>query len=150
MSTHAGGCFCGSLTYMVTGKPNLSAFCHCTLCQRLNAAAFIHTLHFSAASFSWTSSDFETSHDTFCLTSKPWKKRVRCKTCGTCVASYNSKKDSFSVWGVQLNRDEASGKIKDWEAVRPTEHIFYGTRLVEVDDTLPKWEGYPNLSNRIP
>lgn len=33
---HKGGCFCTSVTYQVEGLPILSAYCHCTLCQRLN------------------------------------------------------------------------------------------------------------------
>lgn len=33
---HKGGCFCGSVSYEVKGLPSLSAYCHCTLCQRLN------------------------------------------------------------------------------------------------------------------
>src|SRR5580658_3795305 len=31
-----GACFCGSVTYTVSGMPVLSAYCHCTNCQRLN------------------------------------------------------------------------------------------------------------------
>lgn len=31
-----GACFCNAVSYEVTGEPNLSAFCHCTNCQRLS------------------------------------------------------------------------------------------------------------------
>jgi hypothetical protein len=33
---HNGGCFCNGVRYKVVGLPLLSAYCHCTLCQRLN------------------------------------------------------------------------------------------------------------------
>lgn len=35
-AVHKGGCHCGSVSYAVTGKPTLSAYCHCTNCQKLN------------------------------------------------------------------------------------------------------------------
>lgn len=33
-SVHRGACFCKAITYQVIGPPILSAYCHCTLCQR--------------------------------------------------------------------------------------------------------------------
>jgi len=33
---YRGGCYCGAIAWQATGKPILSAYCHCTLCQRLN------------------------------------------------------------------------------------------------------------------
>ena len=62
--------------------------------------------------------------------------------------SVNAKTGSCSVWGPHLARDEA-GKIIDWERIKPTAHIFYGTRLLDVDDGLAKWEGYENGSARL-
>jgi hypothetical protein len=64
------------------------------------------------------------------------------------VGSYNIKTDNWSVWGVQLQRED-DGVTKDLESVKPTAHIFYGTRLVDVNDDLGKWEGYENKSTRM-
>lgn len=63
------------------------------------------------------------------------------------MASYNSQKDVWSVWGAQLERED--GITKNLEDLKPTAHIFYGTRLVDVNDELGKWEGYENKSTRI-
>jgi len=52
------------------------------------------------------------------------------------------------VWGAQLERAE-DGTVLNWENVKPTAHIFYGTRMLEVNDTLGKWEGYEDTSERI-
>ncbi|KAF9535727.1 Mss4-like protein [Crepidotus variabilis] len=146
---HTGGCFCKAVRYQVTGKPVTSAYCHCTLCQRLQGAAFISTLHFSASNFSWTHSEpHDAALDVFEVTSKPWKKRRRCKNCGCTVASYNSKSELWSVWGTQFDRDE-DGKIKGWDTIKPTAHIFYETRLLDVQDDLGKWTGYESKSERI-
>ena len=35
-----GGCRCGALRFRVTGKPVLTAACHCTGCQRMTGGAY--------------------------------------------------------------------------------------------------------------
>ena len=116
--------------------------------------------------------------DAYVIQGKPHKTRFRCKECGACVAGYNSVRDRWSVWGAQLERQEKSisqngsgsgsggseegegeGEGKEfvpsgmrkevWEVVKPTAHIFYGTRMVDVRDGLGKWEGYEGISERI-
>jgi hypothetical protein len=64
------------------------------------------------------------------------------------VSSYNAKTDRWSVWGCQLERDE-NGKIKGWDIAKPTAHMFYGTRVLDVGDGLSKWEGYENKSAKL-
>jgi hypothetical protein len=41
----------------------------------------------------------------------------------------------------------AKGEIP--EAFRLACHIFYGQRVVDVDDGLPKWSGHNNASEQI-
>ncbi|KAK0481428.1 Mss4-like protein [Armillaria novae-zelandiae] len=138
-----GGCYCGQISYTVTGKPTLSAYCHCTQCQSIKAAAFSHTIHFPGSSFSWThNAAMDVYHR------KPGQDRYRCANCGTVVACHNAENNEWSVYGGQMERDEA-GKIKQWELLKPTAHIFYDTRMLDVLDDLGKWDGYENSSNRI-
>jgi len=47
-----------------------------------------------------------------------------------------------------LERDE-KGRIKDWNTIKPTAHIFYETRMVDVQDDLGKWSGYEDISERL-
>jgi hypothetical protein len=42
-----------------------------------------------------------------------------------------------------------AGKIIGIEHVRATAHMFYDTRMLDVDDGLGKWDGYENKSTRI-
>ncbi|KAJ7269341.1 Mss4-like protein [Mycena haematopus] len=151
MSTpiHAGACFCRAVSYTVTGKPTLSAYCHCSRCQIMTGSALIWTIHFPESAFAWTHAEpHSAATDTYITDGKPWKTRFRCQKCGTCVASYNTKTKSWSVWGAQLDRDE-SGATNDLDSVKPTAHIFYETRLVDVKDELSKWDGYENKSTRM-
>ncbi len=109
----------------------------------------MNTIHFPSSAFQWTHpAPHEERLDSFIPPSKPYKIRYRCKKCGACVASVNSKTANTSVWGAHLARDE-DGKILDWETVQPTAHIFYGTRMLDVKDSLGKWEGYENGSTRL-
>ncbi|EFI28718.1 hypothetical protein CC1G_13744 [Coprinopsis cinerea okayama7 len=142
-----GGCFCGGARYEVRGKPVLSAYCHCTLCQRFNAAAFIHTIHFPASSFKWTTA--EDNLQTYVVPTKPWKTRFRCKNCGVAVAGHNGRRDKRSIWGGQLDRETEGGRIKNWDIVKPSAHIFYETRMLDVNDGLSKWAGYEGDSERL-
>ncbi|KAF9535728.1 Mss4-like protein [Crepidotus variabilis] len=145
--SHTGHCFCMAVGYQVTGKPFLSAYCHCTLCQRSHGAAFISSLHFSASRFSWThAKPHDTALDVF-VTSETGK-RYRCKACGSTIAFFNLEANEWSVWGAQLDRDE-KGDFIGWDLLKPTAHIFYDTRLVDVKDDLGKWTGYEGESQRI-
>ncbi|KAJ3935671.1 MAG: Mss4-like protein [Lentinula lateritia] len=144
-----GSCYCGAVTYVAKGKPILSAYCHCTLCQRLAASPCVATIHFPAAAFNWTHAEpREAALDVYSVANKPWKNRFRCKGCGACVASYSTTKFKYSVWAGQLERDE-EGKIRNWDLIKPTAHMFYATRMLDFNDGLPKWEGYEGQSKRI-
>ncbi|KAH9176899.1 Mss4-like protein [Lactarius sanguifluus] len=140
-----GACFCGEVTYALSAPPVLRAYCHCTQCQRLTGCPFIHTIHFPASAFTWT---HDSPVDSFVNPLKPWKTRTRCRACGVTVSSHNSKTDRISVWGSHLARDD-SGHILRWAELRPTVHIFYGTRLLDIGDGLGKWEGYEGISEKI-
>ena len=41
------------------------------------------------------------------------------------------------------------GRILRWDELRPTAHMFYGTRLLDIEDGLGKWEGYEGKSEKI-
>jgi len=140
-----GTCFCGNVSLTLSAPPVLSAYCHCILCQRLNACPFVHTMHFEASAFTWM--DPSSLHG-FSIPEKPHKKRWQCKNCGTNVSSYNSATNRWSVWGCGLERD-GEGKLKNWDIIKPTSHIFYGSRVLDISDDLCKWEGYENKSAKL-
>jgi hypothetical protein len=82
------------------------------------------------------------------MPSKSWKTRYRCKTCGVGIASYNTKRNTWSLWGPNFARGD-EGKVKSWAVLKPDAHIFYGTRMLDVEDGLEKWEGYKDVSKRL-
>ncbi|GLB43534.1 putative glutathione-dependent formaldehyde-activating enzyme [Lyophyllum shimeji] len=112
--------------------------------RKRSCSAFVHSIHFSASALKWTHAEPHVA----ALVTFPKGENLKCKECGSDVAYKDPEGTRYIVWGAQLERDE-QGKTKDWDTVKPTAHIFYGTRVVDVDDELGKWAGYANRSERM-
>jgi hypothetical protein len=141
------------LPLYLLSKAESYAFCFLYLEDLLKGpyldSPFVLTIHFPDSAFTWTHTvPHKEALDSFVPPQKPWKTRWRCKRCGCCVASHNSKANKWSVWGTQLERDE-EGKIIGWDGVKPTAHMFYGTRILDINDGLLKWDGYEGQSTGI-
>lgn len=115
-----------------------------------------------------TTSFIEEKLDQFSFAEKPYKTRYRCKKCGVGVAVHNTLLKKYCVWGALFSRyySESSdsesggssgtplvavGRIRQdvWDIIKPDAHIFYGTRMLDIDDGLDKWEGYAGTSKRL-
>jgi len=131
---------------MVIGPHSLLIHTHLS---SFTAAPFIITTHWPESNFAWTHAEPHAEYlDLLEIAEKPWKRRWRCKSCGCTVASYNSQTKKWVVCGTQFDRNEV-GEIVGWDTIKPTAHIFYGTRLIDVLDNLEKWTGYEEKSERI-
>ncbi|KAF7303057.1 GFA domain-containing protein [Mycena kentingensis (nom. inval.)] len=144
---HNGSCRCGLVSFKVEDKPLFSVYCHCTKCQRADGAAFVSTMHFPSSAFSFTY-DSAKVEPLVEAVSDGAMTLYRCPTCRSCPAIQITRTTNWALRGTNLARDDA-GKIIDWDSVKPTSHIFYNTRIVDVADDLPKWEGFPGRSNRL-
>ena len=124
-------CGCGAVQIKVRGAL-ARFFCHCRICQRLNKAPFGDPV------FLWRwHVDLE---DPAQLT---WKRhrwtpinlnRGTCRTCGTLIVEHVA----FSPLSVIIGRT-----WEDPELVPPAQgHVFYETRVEDIDDQLPKRSGY--------
>ncbi|KAH8835106.1 Mss4-like protein [Flagelloscypha sp. PMI_526] len=146
-----GSCFCGAVTFQVVGVPNWSAYCHCTVCQRLTGSPFIHTVHYPYSAFSWTLPSGVVAQDLLDeYRLGPGRgMRYRCKKCGICPCDFSPDAKEAIIRGPHLDRDKETEKIIHWDIVKPTAHIYYTSALVSVEDDLPKFEGYTNNSRRM-
>ena len=71
--------------------------------------------------------------------------KVRCGECGTPIAD-----DGRTMWlAFPTLFDFGSPRVVP-AAFKPTCHIFYGSRVVDVDDGLPKWSGHKGSSMLLP
>lgn len=68
------------------------------------------------------------------------------------MGSWNEFKREWTIWPSTLERtgpenDQVSPAM---ELLKPLDHQFYGSwKMMEVNDGLPKWLGYPGKSERV-
>ena len=109
LKQRAGKCFCGAVTYVVTGDPINVRACHCQDCQRLTGSAFFVRALFPKSQVTITGalSEFPSSED---LT------RKFCPRCGSQIfCERKSRPDAIAV---------ALGSFDNPDGLSPSEHIW--------------------------
>ncbi len=123
-----GGCFCGAVRYRMGGTPWHLTHCHCTMCRRLGAAAFVTWATVRAA-------DFTIVRGTPArLASSARAERTFCGRCGTPLTfRLDASPDEIDVTVCSLD---------DPGALVPEDHTQTATMLawVRLADGLPRHE----------
>ena len=143
---YRAACFCGSVRYEVSAEPVDAKFCHCRACQVLHGApmqwaAIFHKHHvrFTAGMDQLGFFNSERGvHDRIL----PCK--VSCNQCRTPLADEGRR-----MWLAFPTLFDFGPDAKRPDAFKPTCHIFYGQRVVDLCDNLPKWSGHKNHSARL-
>ncbi len=124
----AGKCLCGAGQYAVADEFIYAANCHCSNCRRTTGSAFKPFAGIERERLSLTKGEDnlltfgeETGHD------------AHCKTCGSLL--YSVVRDGAFV-------HVAMGTLVDEPAIRPTQHIFVGSKAkwFTIADDLPQYE----------
>ncbi len=127
--TYAGGCFCGSVQFVLTGQPIAMGYCHCESCRRWSASPVnAFTL--------WQPDAFELTHG------------------AAQISSYNKTAGSTRKWcidcGGHVYTDHPSlGLVDVYAAVIPTlrfepgVHVHYQETVLRVIDGYPKMKDLP-------
>jgi hypothetical protein len=121
-----GRCECGGVTYQVADAFLYAANCHCSRCRAGTGSAFKPFAGIgrdqleitSGAQNLWTFGDEDGHH-------------TRCTICGGLL---------FSVVGERAH--VALGSLVDSPSIRPTHHIFVGSKApwYEITDDLPQYD----------
>lgn len=125
-----GKCLCGSVTWEISGKPESTYHCHCTMCRKAHGAAFGTYYLLASKDFRWTS-----SRDTVVeYASSPELTRAFCRNCGSVVP--NGDNEDKYVYVPAGCHDEG---------VNADAHIFVGSKApwYDITDDLPRHEAYP-------
>jgi len=142
--TWTGACHCTAVTFAVRHDPLDVKYCHCTDCQRLHAApaqwaAVLHkadvrvTCGVEALEF-YSSSSKRKEHELPC--------KVYCKQCHTAI--WDEGRNMLMLFPTLLNLPRPIPE--QWRARC---HIFYGSRVVDINDGTPKWSGHKDQSEPI-
>ncbi|MFV3077838.1 GFA family protein [Niveispirillum fermenti] len=122
----AGQCYCGAVRYRVTDAFAYAANCHCSGCRRATGSAFKPFAGIEARHLSITQGQIRIYGDALC-------HDAHCPTCGSLL--YSLVRDGAYVH-VTL------GTLVDTPTIRPTEHIFVGSKApwYNITDNLPQFQ----------
>lgn len=143
---YRAACFCGQVRYEVSADPVDAKLCHCRACQKLHGApmqwaAIFHKHHVRFTAGLDLLRFYHSEQD---KNERILPCKVSCRQCGTPIADEGRR-----MWlAFPPLFDFGSGSEMP-ESFKPTCHLFYGQRVIDVCDNLPKWAGHKNLSTRL-
>ncbi len=139
-------CHCSAVHYEARSDPVDAKICHCLGCQKLHGAPMQWAVIFHKHDIRVTKGVENMHYYNSALNQQrrilPCK--VSCSFCGTLIADEGRK-----MWLAFPSLFNFSGKSNVPDTFRPTCHIFYESRIMDVDDGLPKWAGHKNKSELL-
>lgn len=127
-------CPCGHSQFSIAGKPLARFFCHCRICQALYKLPFA-----DIAAFWGTSITLPIGSDVSFRKYRPPPavSRGTCSACGAPVVGFLRVAPFLRLAFIPVRN------IPDPSALPvPGAHIFYHRRVRDVNDSIPKVEGY--------
>lgn len=146
MARYEARCFCGAVRYEVAADPVDAKICHCRTCQVLHGAPMQWAAIFHKRHVRFTAGEAHLRHYNSELgrSQRILPCKVSCAACGTPIAD-----DGRNMWLAFPTLFDFGSPPEVPAAFRPTCHIFYGSRVMDVDDGLPKWAGHKGVSAQL-
>ena len=126
-----GGCWCGAVRYRVADEFRYAGNCHCSRCRAATGTAFKAYAGIEREKF-----ELVEGADRLLVVGEPGlNDDTRCAACGSLL---------FSVVRDGAYVHVAMGSLVDAPAIRPSGHIFVGSKApwYEITDDLPQFEEY--------
>jgi len=143
---YRAACFCGTVRYEVSADPVDAKICHCLTCRKLHGApmqwaAIFHKRHVRFIGGLRHLHFFNSEQNRH---ERILPCKVSCERCGTPIADEGRR-----MWLAFPSLFDFGDRAQVRDSFNPTCHIFYGTRVVDVQDNLPKWSGHKKHSTRL-
>jgi hypothetical protein len=124
----AGKCECGAVRYTVADEFRYAMNCHCSRCRAATGSAFK-----PFAGIERDKLDITEGRDALLVHGEEDLNDTRCAACGSLL---------FSVVRDGAYVHVALGSLVDAPSMRPTKHIFVGSKApwFEITDDLPQFE----------
>ena len=125
-----GKCECGAVRYRVADAFLYAANCHCSRCRAATGSAFK-----AFAGIEREKLEVANGQDALLIVGDTDSNDTRCAACGSLL---------FSVVRDGAYVHVAMGSLVDAPSIRPTEHIFVGSKApwFEITDDLPQFDEY--------
>ncbi|KAG8628056.1 hypothetical protein KVT40_003929 [Elsinoe batatas] len=143
---YEANCHCGRVKYQLSrDEPLDSKLCHCTTCQTQHAAPFQWAAIFHKDDINFTNGhhELEWYDPTDKSIGHKLPCKVRCSYCHSPIMDEGRNMILLFPSLVHLKTKEAKDKFK------PRLHMFYGQRVMDIPDGLPKWSGINEESDLI-
>jgi hypothetical protein len=126
----SGRCLCGRVRYRVADEFVYALNCHCSNCRRTTGSAFKPFAGIERGKLSVTAGAGD-----MMIFGGPDNHDAHCRACGSLL--YSLVRDGAYV-------HVALGTLVDDPAIRPTAHIFVGSKApwFTITDDLPQYEGH--------
>jgi hypothetical protein len=126
----SGRCECGTVRYRVADEFLYAANCHCSRCRAATGSAFK-----PFAGIERDKLELVDGSDRLLVVGEKDLNDTRCEACGSLL---------FSVVRNGAYVHVAMGSLLDAPSLRPTEHIFVGSKApwFDITDNLPQFEEY--------
>ena len=123
----AGKCFCGAVHYAVEDAFRYAMNCHCSNCRRTTGSAFKPFAGIERDRLSVTQ-----GADALLIYGEPRNNDTHCRRCGSLL--YSVVRDGAFV-------HVAMGTLVDDPSIRPSRHIFVGSKApwFTITDDLPQF-----------
>ncbi len=143
---YRASCYCNAVQIEAGADPVDAKICHCKTCQSIHGAPMQWASIFNKRDIRIIRGidclKFYNSEQSINERILPCK--VSCSICGTLIADEGRR-----MWLAFPSLFDFGFPPKVPKKFMPTCHIFYGSRVIEIDDDLPKWSGHKNNSERI-
>ena len=143
---YRASCHCGAVQYVVYADPVDAKLCHCRNCQQLHGAPmqWAAIFHKADVRFIAGEEDLRFYNAVARRHERILPCKVSCRRCDTLIADEGRR-----MWLMFPTLFDFGVPPHVPAAFRPSCHIFYGARVMDVEDGLPKWAGHKDKSERL-
>jgi hypothetical protein len=139
-------CHCGAVQYEVGSDPVDAKLCHCLDCQKLHGAPMQWAAIFHKRDVRVTKGiDNLRFFNSECHRyERILPCKVSCGRCGTLIADEGRR-----MWLAFPSLFDFGHASKVPASFKPSCHIFYSLRVIDLNDDLPKWSAHKHHSDRL-
>lgn len=143
---YKASCYCNSVEYEVKADPVDAKICHCVGCQKLHGAPMQWAAIFHKHDVRITKGleHLRFYNNEYCEHKRILPCKISCALCHTLIAD-----EGRNMWLAFPTLFDFGGVANVPKKFKPTCHIFYGTRIIDINDDLPKWLGHKNKSKEL-
>lgn len=133
--TYTGSCVCGAVKIEVHGEPRATGYCHCEDCRAWLGAPINAFSIWPYDQVTITAGEDQLIG--FSKTSHAIRKR--CAKCGSAVLSEHPENGFIDVFASFLDDFNHNPKF----------HVYYGERMIDMPDGLPKFRKRPGSDRTV-